>query len=71
MKVKVTEIRKAKFFDPTNVIDSLCRIDITYEVYTGDGVIKTLYSEKSVEVYLKYLEEREKDYEKVIIEKEI
>lgn len=70
MKVKVTEIRKAKFFDLPDA-RSVCRIDITYEVYRADGVIKTLYSEKSLEVYLKYLEEREKDYEKVIIEKEI
>jgi hypothetical protein len=71
MKVKVTEIRKTKFIDPPNVIGSLCRIDITYEVYTGDGVIKTLHSEKSLEAYLKYLEERQKDYHKVIKEIEI
>jgi hypothetical protein len=70
MKVKVTEIRKAIFLQPPGV-SSTCRIDITYEVYTGDGIIKTLYSEESLEAYLDYLQERQKDYHKVIKEIEI
>lgn len=70
MKVEVTETRTTKFFEPPGA-EPFYRIDITYDVYLGSGMKKTLYSKESLEAYLKYLQERKNDYEKVIKEIEI
>ena len=70
MKVTVTEIRQAQFIEIPGV-PRKCTIGLAYEVRTDECDIKRFGSKDSAEEYLKYLEEKKNDYEKVIIEKEI
>ena len=74
MKVTITEIKKAEFREAHRVPAS-CRILTEYEVYIqgGDlgGTLKTFYNKEAVDTYITYLQERKKDYEKVIKEIEI
>lgn len=72
MKVTVTEIREAKF----SLLPIDTWVDIKYKVtaYSGSTstpAVKTFDDQESVEIYIKFLKERENDYSKVIKEIEI
>ncbi len=73
MKVRVEEIRKARFQEYEYVSPS-CHVDVTYEVHVILGETrskKTFHRMEDVETYIKYLKEKKNDYEKVIKEIEI
>lgn len=73
MKVTVTEIREAKFREPT-ASPTMCDIKITYEVRVIDstaGGIRTFFDKDDVETYIRFLREKKNDYQKVIKEIEI
>ena len=65
MKVTIKEVREAVYTD--------CRSTITYKykLYIHGIYERTFYNETAASNYVEYLEEQKKDYEKVIIEKEI
>lgn len=73
MKVKVVEIRKARFQKYEHVAP-ICHVDLTYKVIMtvgptqGEMIFDRL---EDAEEYIKYLKEMENDYEKVIKEIEI
>ncbi len=70
MTVTIAEIRKANFIEFKNT-SSMCSIDYLYKVSTDDGKSKVFSDKDSAEAYIDFLQQRKKDYEKVIKEIEI
>lgn len=69
MKVIVKEIKKASFYLWGG--KPILSTDYSYEIYVDNILEKTFYDEDSIEKYIEYLEEKKKDYQKVIKEIEI
>jgi hypothetical protein len=65
MKVTIKEVREAVYKDYRSIIT------YKYKLYIHGIYEITFNSETAASNYIKYLEEQKKDYEKVIIEKEI
>ena len=70
MKIKLNEIRRAKFISLSG-IPPRCRIDFTYSLKVDNDDSIIFYSEESAKEYIKYLQEIKNNYEKTIIEEEI
>jgi hypothetical protein len=66
MKVKVIKREKARFIN-----DSTCIIETDYDVYVGDNLEKRFDSERQVDNYITYLQQKKKDNDIVIKEIEI
>jgi hypothetical protein len=65
MKITIKEFREAAYKDFRSTIT------YKYKLYIHGIYEETFHSETAAKNYLEYLEEQRKDYEKVIIEKEI